>query len=125
MMIDMPGNGKTDKRARLRAPLLVLKVRVEDNGRVFFGYAKNISKGGLFIASSNPREPGSRFLVEVPLPYANGKTARCTCEVVWKREFSRDSPYEPGMGLKFIDLPETFAAELDRWIQAQLPPEEF
>ncbi len=120
-MEKMPENGNTDQRARLRAPLLVLKVRLEDNGKVFFGYAKNISRGGIFIASTNPREPGTRFIVEIPLPYASGNFAQCTCEVVWKREFSRNSVYEPGMGLKFVDLPEVVGKELDRWIRVQTP----
>ena len=52
---------KGDQRKKLRSPLLILKVRVEDGGgKAFFGYAKNISRSGIFIASTNPRAPGSR-----------------------------------------------------------------
>lgn len=123
-MDKVPEIGKADKRARLRVPLLVLKMRLEDGGKVFFGYAKNISRGGFFIASSNPREPGTQFRVEIPLPFANGKHVQSTCEVVWKREYNPSSPYEPGMGLKFIDLPEAVAVELERWIQEHLPSQE-
>ncbi|MFA5515258.1 MAG: PilZ domain-containing protein [Desulfuromonadales bacterium] len=119
-MTEVQGSAAGNKRARLRAPLLVLKVRVEDNGRVFFGYAKNIGRGGLFIATTNPREPGTRIKVEIPRPFAPKQTVQCTCEVVWKREFSRKSSYEPGMGLKFLDLPDADAEQLDTWIQGQL-----
>lgn len=106
------------KRKDLRAPLIVQKIKMEDEKKVFFGYSKNISRGGMFIASANPLEPGTQVDVEIPLPSANReKFARCRCEVIWKRRFSKKSNYEPGMGLKFLDLSEEMADELDRWIQ--------
>jgi len=95
---------------------LVLKVRLEDGGKVFFGYARNISRSGMFIATTNPREPGSRFQVEVSL-VPLGQRFQCQCEVVWKREFTLKSLYEPGMGLKFLDLPEAVADAIERWVQ--------
>ncbi len=107
---------KPDLRKRLRAPLLVTKVRMDPGGRIFFGYAKNLSRGGIFIATTNPRDAGSRFELEMDLPAPLNLPLRCTCEVVWKREFSRKSPYEPGMGLKFLDLPEETAQRIEQWI---------
>lgn len=123
-MSDTPEPAQGDKRARLRAPLLVLKVRLEDGGKVFFGYARNISRSGIFIATTNPREPGSRFKVEIPLPAPIAQLVQCSCEVVWKREFSLKSKYEPGMGLKFLDLPEEVAATIEHWVARQIeePP---
>lgn len=127
-MSDTPDQTKGDKRARLRAPLLVLKVRLEDGGKVFFGYARNLSRSGIFIATTNPREPGSRFKVEIPLPAPIGQIVQCSCEVVWKREFSLKSRYEPGMGLKFLDLPEEVATLIENWVAEQVeeqpPPEQ-
>ncbi len=121
-MSETPDTLQGNKRARLRAPLLVLKVRLEDNGRVFFGYASNISRSGIFIATTNPREPGSQFKVEIPLPAPLGMVVQCTCEVVWKREFSRKSLHDPGMGLKFLDLPEATAESIDAWVKTQIEP---
>ncbi|MBE0596034.1 MAG: PilZ domain-containing protein [Desulfuromonadales bacterium] len=118
-MSETPKIGDVDQRARLRAPLLVLKVRLEDGGKVFFGYARNISRSGMFIATTNPREPGSQFQVELTLP-PTGQRLQCSCEVVWKREFSLKSAYEPGMGLKFLDLPPAAAIALDDWIKVQV-----
>lgn len=108
-----------DKRKKLRAPLLVLKVRLDDGGKVFFGYAKNISRSGIFIATANPRAPGSRFQLEMTLPAAAELTFQATCEVVWKREFSLKSLHDPGMGLNFIDLPENVAERIDEWVTLQ------
>lgn len=110
---------KGDQRRALRAPLIVYRLRFDDGRRSFFGYSKNISRSGLFIATVNPREPGSRFEVEIPLPPPLNRAARCTCEVVWSRQYDRRSPHEPGMGLKFVDLPEEVADAIDAWIRDQ------
>jgi hypothetical protein len=40
--------------------------------------------------------------------------------VIWKRRFSKKSIYEPGMGLKFIDMPEDLATELARWAEQEV-----
>lgn len=108
---------QTDKRRTLRAPLLVRKVRLEDKREVFFGYSKNLSRGGMFIATVNPLEPGSRVTVEVPLPPPHKGSVRCECEVIWKRPYTSGSSYEPGMGLRFIDLPASAAALINDWVR--------
>lgn len=113
-----------DKRKKLRAPLLVLKVRLDDGGKVFFGYAKNISRSGIFIATANPQEPGSRVQVELKLPAPADLTFQATCEVVWKREFSLKVLYEPGMGLTFVDLPEEIAEGIEKWVGLQKEQEQ-
>ncbi|GAB6083934.1 hypothetical protein JCM30471_28480 [Desulfuromonas carbonis] len=110
---------KGDLRKDLRAPLIIYRLRFDDGRRTFFGYSKNISRSGLFIATVNPRETGQRFEVEIPLPAPIGRTVRCTCEVVWKRQFDRRSLLEPGMGLRFIDLPDDVAQAIDFWAGAQ------
>ena len=109
-----------DHRKKLRSPLLVTKARMDLGGKIFFGYAKNLSRGGIFIAATNPREAGSRFQLEMGLPAPLKMTIQCSCEVVWKREFAKKSPYEPGMGLKFLDLSEEIAERIDRWISSTL-----
>lgn len=117
---DIPlGNPQADQRKNLRSPLIVLRVTLEDGGKTFFGYTKNISRSGFFIATVNPRDPGEHFQVEIPLPPPIDRSVQCACQVVWKRLFSKDSPYEPGMGLKFIDLPEEVARDIDTWVKEQ------
>ncbi|MCK4536925.1 MAG: PilZ domain-containing protein [Desulfuromonadales bacterium] len=108
------------RRNNLRAPLIVENVHCDDGQKTFFGYAKNISRGGLFIGTVKPREPGDRFKIEITLPTPTKLTFHSTCEVIWKRHFERKSSLEPGMGLKFIDLPENIATEIDEWVTTQL-----
>jgi len=113
---DPDADVQKSKRRDLRAPLIVQKIKIEDDQKVFFGYSKNISKSGMFIASANPLEPGTQVDVEIPLPSDQRQSVRCSCEVVWRRRFSKKSIYEPGMGLRFIDIPEDLAVELDNWV---------
>lgn len=114
-----PGIQK-DKRRNLRVPLIVEKIPCEDGRRSFFGYARNLSRSGVFISTVSPRTPGEQFDLHLRLPASAGFNVNCRCEVVWQRRFARDARYEPGMGLRFLDLPEEAAEALERWL-ASLP----
>lgn len=111
-------------RRNLRVPLIVEKLACGDGHKTFFGYAKNISCGGLFIATVKPREPGEQFDIELTLP-PDRFVVRGRCEVIWKRLFAGGGKPEPGMGLRFLDLPAPVAARLEAWVRGQagrLPP---
>ena len=116
---DKPPVGQANQRKSLRSPLLVLKVKVDDGRKFFFGYAKNISQSGMFIATANPRDPGSLFQVDIPLPEPMKRNVRCTCEVVWQRQFKKRSPHEPGMGLKFTEIAAEDADCIDAWVKSR------
>jgi uncharacterized protein (TIGR02266 family) len=109
----LPGHN----RKHLRSPMIVLNVVDAGGSKSFFGYGKNISRGGLFIGTVNPREPGACFRLEIPLPAPILKVVQVECEVVWHRQFSKGSTLEPGMGLKFLDLPEEEAEAIDQWVR--------
>ena len=112
-----PTNGiQLNKRKNLRSPILTLRVKLDDGQKVFFGYAKNISSTGMFISSVNPKDPGQAYQVEIPLPAPIHKTIQCTCEVIWKRQFEKKCPYEPGMGLRFVDMNAETASAIERWV---------
>lgn len=105
-----------DQRSSLRIPLIVEKLPCGDGRRTFFGYARDISCGGLFIATVNPRGPGDQFDLQITLPPPSGAVLHCRCEVVWKRHFERGGKHEPGMGLRFLDLSADARAALESWI---------
>lgn len=109
-----------NKRRAVRSAMIVEKVPCEDGHKTFFGYAKNISRGGLFISTVKPREVGEQFTIEVTLPTPSRLAIRARCEVVWKRHFERKGQFEPGMGLRFIDLNEELGAQIDDWVGAQV-----
>ncbi len=109
-----------NKRRTARAALIVEKIPCADGQKTFFGYAKNLSRGGLFISTVKPRELGEQFMIELTLPTAARFTLRCQCEVVWKRLFVRKSPHEPGMGLRFLDLSAEAGEQIDLWVTEQV-----
>ena len=108
-----------NKRRATRTPLIVEKIPCADGQKTFFGYAKNISRGGLFIATLNPREQGEEFMLELTLPTKPKHKVSCRCEVVWKRLYKRKSVHEPGMGLHFLDLTDTDGDRIDEWVTEQ------
>lgn len=107
-----------DKRRFLRYPVIVLKVNEEDGRQPLFGYARNISRGGMFIESINPRRPGEWYTISFKIPDA-GAEVRCRCEVVWARLYNRKLKLQAGYGIRFLDLPEAIARRLDTWIAEQ------
>ena len=108
-----------NKRRATRAPLIVEKIPCGDGQKSFFGYAKNISRSGLFISTVNPREPGEEFMLELTLPMKPRYLVRCRCEVVWKRHYQRKGVHEPGMGLKFLDITDADGDKIDEWVTEQ------
>lgn len=110
---------RSDRRKNLRRQLLVLKVRGEDNRGAFFGYAKTISRGGMFISSVNPKNMGEKFEITFKLDEKQGREIKCRSVVVWRREYDSLVKQEPGMGIKFIDLDEATKDEIDAWIASR------
>ena len=104
-----------DRRRYLRDPIIVFKVTEENSRHHLFGYAKDISRGGLFIASINPRHPGEMFHIAFQIPKSDIKV-RCQCEVIWIRKYTPGSKLEPGYGIRFLDLPEDVAVAINDWV---------
>jgi uncharacterized protein (TIGR02266 family) len=107
----------SDKRRALRVSLVVRRVTGNERVQTLFGYADNISRGGLFISTENPREPGSQFELELDLPRPVARSVRVHCQVVWWRRRTPDAVHPPGMGLRFLDLPIHVADAIDAWAQ--------
>ena len=122
--LDDMGMPPADMRQNLRSPLIIQKVHIDADRPVFFGYSKNLSRSGLFIATTNKIEIGDQIDLEIPLPMVSGQAVRCRCEVVWRRPISKLLPFEPGIGLKFIDMPDEICQQIDDWIRNQLEDEQ-
>ncbi len=113
----------SEKRKTLRSHLMIGQIKGEANGRVFFGYAKNISRGGIFISTISPRNPGDVFKIDF---FINELSLRvnCSVKVIWNRAYqSKASPLDPGMGMKFLDLDEPIRKKIDFWVRQDLAKE--
>jgi len=106
-----------ERRKELRSPLRVVRMKVETNQDVFFGYAKNISASGLFIPTVNPKSVGDRFKLKFKLPDSSREIV-VLAEVVWNRTYSKSEEYEPGMGVRFVEISEEDAEEIRRFVNS-------
>jgi Tfp pilus assembly protein PilZ len=97
-------------------------------GRPFFRASQetccNVSRGGAFVKTAEPLDPGRRLLVEVHLP--SGTPLEAIGRVAWTKRImtpdARDA--ESGIGIEFIGgASEQFSA-LDEYIDAQTSPSE-
>jgi uncharacterized protein (TIGR02266 family) len=95
-----------------------------DERKYFFGYAKNISRAGIFIQTITPKAVGDEFMIDFTIPKTD-INVRCRCRVVWSRTFSQSSTWqEPGMGLAFLDLDPDTSEKVNQWVLKRLEDEE-
>lgn len=120
-MSDQPPDAAVcDRRASPRSPVIVREARCIAGMEVFFGYATDLSRSGLFIGTPKMRPPGAQIEIRFRLPGVEGEIA-CLAEVVWTRPFRKDDPLPPGFGLRFLGLSEEAAETIDAWV-ASSPP---
>ncbi len=104
---------------------LVTEVSLKTETNFYVGFSENISEGGLFVSTYNPRPRGERFLVEFSLP-ACEELLRCMVEVAWVNEYQHgDDMLEdgsvPGMGLRFVGLEQDAREALVGFIETREP----
>jgi uncharacterized protein (TIGR02266 family) len=86
----------------------------------FTGLTRNISEGGLFVATHLPFELGARLEVRLLLPGDAEPTALLT-EVCWLRAHSSLNESLAGVGLRFVDPPEPIVARIHEFMSARDP----
>ncbi|HLG19453.1 MAG TPA: TIGR02266 family protein [Bdellovibrionota bacterium] len=105
-----------ERRRELRIPMRVLRVEAEREGEVFFGYAANLSVTGLFIQTTNPKPVGTQVHVAFTLPKAKEKITS-KAEIVWVQEYAGKDGPSPGMGLRFLEPPDSTLAAIRKFIE--------
>ncbi|MBE9527764.1 MAG: PilZ domain-containing protein [Proteobacteria bacterium] len=106
---------RAHRRRELSSQIVVRRVKESGTSGVFFGYAKMIGYGGMFVASVSPKSVGEEVELLFEAPDGSGEL-HCNAVVVWQREFESGFKVEPGMGVKFIDLDEKVRKEIDDWV---------
>lgn len=122
MALDLKNAGKPgiERRNYPRCLMFSGIAKCRNGGRSIAGYAINLSRGGIFIATGEEIAAGDVFTVEFSLPGDRGLVYTCRAEVVWKRSAMPGRKLPAGIGLKFIDLPEEDAETIDRWVEQEL-----
>ncbi len=83
----------------------------------FTGFTKDLSDGGLFIATYKTLPIGRTLSVTFGLP--EGREITAVGRVVWVREAEGDLP--KGMGVRFLDLSDEDHAAILRFIEERPP----
>jgi uncharacterized protein (TIGR02266 family) len=79
----------------------------KSRGEMIDAFSRNVSFGGIFIATDNPLNKGEQFLLNLYLPERD-EPLKITCEVRWVRTSTEDPDGEPvGMGAKFMKMSKT------------------
>lgn len=113
----------SDRRSGARSYILVTQVKMGDQRKYFFGYARNISRSGAFVHTLSPKKVGEEFDIELSLP-GSAIFIKCRAKVVWARSFAEAGENEPGMGLEFLDLGADTADHVEDWVKKQKEKEE-
>jgi uncharacterized protein (TIGR02266 family) len=110
-----------DNRRRRAARYSVdLDVTMSSDHNFYAGFAENISSGGLFVATYVKRPRGDRMEIVLNLP-GMPEPIRAVGEVRWLRDFSEQSNVPPGLGVRFVELPEAAAVAIETFLKGREP----
>jgi uncharacterized protein (TIGR02266 family) len=89
-----------EKRARGERIFLEVDIGLYSESRFFAGLSQDLSDGGIFVATFQPRPPGTRVALHFVLP--GGRAVLVKGVVRWSNTVAGRLP--PGMGVAFEDL---------------------
>ena len=92
-----------------------LEVDVEGENVVYTGLIKDISTGGVFIATREPLPTGTVMSLRFSFPNLP-EAVRVNSRVQWVRDHFSESSRATGMGVQFLDLPEHIRARMNEYI---------
>ena len=96
-----------DRRGTERRPMRV-RVDYHHEGNYLISYSRDLSPDGVYVCTRTPAPVGSTLTLVFPVEGPH--EVRVTAMVVWVP--MPESPAEPGMGLQFIDLPDSLRKAL-------------
>lgn len=94
---DFPGSNKRASGERI---FLEVDIGLYSDSRFFTGLTRDLSDGGVFVATLEPREPGTRVALHFVLP--SGRAVLAKGVVRWASRGGADLP--PGIGVAFEEL---------------------
>lgn len=114
-----PGPDDDERRRQGRYGLKVF-VGLESEHNFYTGFSRNISRGGLFIATHEVLDIGQEVELLFQLP--SGATVHTHGQVTWIRPYDPDKPDQfPGMGVKFVDLSPDEASQIRTFLDDREP----
>jgi uncharacterized protein (TIGR02266 family) len=109
----------SSRRSTLRVPSH-MAISFENAGAFYKAYLRNISEGGVYIATEQDLRMGDRFHLTVALE-DGGEQVTLKVEVVWvNKQPSPGSGLEPGVGVAWLDLSPDKKAQIKRVVHRAL-----
>lgn len=93
-------------------------VRLRQRRREWAGTARNLSRGGVFVESSELLAERAELALELALPETPLALAS-TAQVIWTRV--SDEETTAGMGMRFLGLDRRTARRLSEYVEERLP----
>ncbi len=97
---------------------LKTSIHIHSESNFYTGFTRDISEGGLFIATHFPVPIGEIVEIEFSLPDSEDPI-RVQGEVRWIAEYNPDSDGFPGLGLKFINLTDHVKDRIESFIKVR------
>jgi Tfp pilus assembly protein PilZ len=123
--IDSHTKRRRHRRVAAEVPVRISTIEPERDpftGRPFFRASHetcaNVSRGGAFVHTSEPLNPGRRLLVEVHIP--GSEPVEAIGRVAWTKRILAPNASDPesGIGIEFIGGAADHFATLDSYIDA-------
>lgn len=117
LLSEAPGLENRRNHARFGVEL---DVTFASDHNFYQGFTENLSVGGIFVATHTLKAVGSK--VEICL-FVNGDSEpiRCSGEVRWVRVYNEHNNVPPGMGIRFVDLPDSAASAIEAFLAQRDP----
>lgn len=109
----------SSRRSSLRVPSQ-MAISFESAGAFYRAYLRNISAGGVYIATDRDLRMGDRFVLTIAVDDA-GEQVTLNVEVVWvNKRPSPGSGLDPGVGVAWLDLTPDKKALIKRVVHRAL-----
>ena len=94
-----------NQKPRIPRVPITIRVTYDYEDAYIFGYAENLSKGGIFIKTITPVGIGGRLMVQFSLP-GSEHIIKCEGRVIWvyPPESKDKEGHPPGMGVEFTKI---------------------
>lgn len=114
------GRPPSDSAEQRRDDRRDVQVEVEftDDTHFYAGLTRDVSRGGLFIATYHQVDVGTSLALSFELP--DGTPVEARGEVCWVRE-PRDGSARPGLGVAFTELSESDARKIRAFCESRPP----
>jgi uncharacterized protein (TIGR02266 family) len=101
--------------------LMSLPIDYKVGGEQYSNFTSNVSAGGAFIRTIAPAATNEKIEISFSIPDKNMPVS-ATGRVVWTNEYEtyRKKSCLPGMGVEFLDIPESLRSYLAEYVQQKL-----